>query len=120
MGHGGSDHKFIMSFNMPLNSRKDTDYGVWHQAHGIPEKNIDLRVYVPSLKDRSEGVFRLRATDVVRVLASNRLMLSHVREIILALMGKWKLRADDLIAPNMEWETLRHRLGTVLCRQVPG
>jgi hypothetical protein len=71
MGHGGLDHKFIMSFNMPLNLKNDTDYGVWHQAHGIPEKNINLRVYVPSFKDRLEDVLRLRATDVVRLLASN-------------------------------------------------
>ena len=118
MGHGGSDRKFIMSFNMPLNSRQDTDYGVWHQIHGIPEKTIDLRVYVPSFRDRSEGVCRFRATDVVRLLASDRLVLRHVREIILALMGKQKLRADDLIAPNTEWETPRYRMGTVLCRQV--
>jgi hypothetical protein len=85
-----------------VSPRRDGRYGVWHQAHGIPEKNIDLRVYVPSFKDRSEGVFRLRATDVFRLFASNRLVLSHVREIILALVGKWKLRADDLTALNMD------------------
>jgi hypothetical protein len=84
----GSDHKFIMSFNMPVNLRKDTNYGIWHQAYDIPDMTVDLRVYIPSFEDRSEGVFRLGATDVMRLLANNRLVLKSAREVILALVCK--------------------------------
>ncbi|CBX95209.1 hypothetical protein IAQ61_004036 [Plenodomus lingam] len=60
--------EFIMSFGVPslLNSRANAK-GYWYQEKDIPDRTIDLRVYVPCFDDRMWDEIRLPPIDALHI-----------------------------------------------------
>ncbi|EOA83919.1 uncharacterized protein SETTUDRAFT_83736, partial [Exserohilum turcica Et28A] len=58
---------FLMSFSVPMQASINPIKGFWHKVDDVPDRTVDLWVYVPSLRDRLCKEVRLTPLDVLRI-----------------------------------------------------
>lgn len=63
------DTMFIMSFG--VSTRLNEHGGTWLQVLDIPDSTVDLRIYVPSFKDRSCGKIQFPRREALRLSRSS-------------------------------------------------
>ena len=67
---------FLMSFSVPMQASTDPTKGSWYKVDDVPDRTVDLWVYVPSLRDRLCKEVRLIPLDVLRMVRANPLLVS--------------------------------------------
>lgn len=88
-GHELQDTKnFLLAFAAPRDLPFQLDEGGWYLVPAVPDPFIDLRVYVPSFRDRLYEVVDLPHRDLFRVAVGS----SHAR-VLLAILETLRLCA---------------------------
>ncbi|EUC40823.1 hypothetical protein COCMIDRAFT_30303 [Bipolaris oryzae ATCC 44560] len=67
---------FLMSFSVPMQASINPIKGSWYKVDDVPDRTVDLWVYVPSLRDRLCKEVRLTPLDVLRMVRVNPLFVS--------------------------------------------
>lgn len=70
---------FLMSFSVPMQASTNPTKGSWYKVDDVPDRTVDLWVYVPSLRDRFCKEVRLTPLDVLRIVRANALLVSLPR-----------------------------------------
>lgn len=70
---------FLMSFSTPMQASPNPVKGSWYKVEDVPDRTVDLWVYVPSLRDRLCKEVRLTPLDVLRMVRANTLLVSPPR-----------------------------------------
>ncbi|KAF2844287.1 hypothetical protein T440DRAFT_372127, partial [Plenodomus tracheiphilus IPT5] len=55
------------TFGTPIEFFGDVEEGLWNKVADVPDKTIDLRVYVPTFNDMLEQEVRLTVLDLSRI-----------------------------------------------------
>lgn len=58
---------FLMAFGAPMALSSGRPRGIWHRVSDIPDRTIDLRVYVPTFCDRSREEVRITSRDLLHL-----------------------------------------------------
>lgn len=64
------DRIFVMSFSTPMQASANSAKGSWCRVDNVPDRTIDLWVYVPSFRDRIHEEIRIAPKDLVRILGA--------------------------------------------------
>ncbi|EMD65808.1 hypothetical protein COCSADRAFT_72863, partial [Bipolaris sorokiniana ND90Pr] len=59
---------FLMSFSAPMQASPNPIKGSWYKVDDVPDRTVDLWVYVPSLRDRFRKEVRLTPLDALRMM----------------------------------------------------
>jgi hypothetical protein len=58
---------FLMAFGAPMALSNSRSRGVWHRVSDVPDRTIDLRVYVPTFCDRSREEVKITSRDLLHL-----------------------------------------------------
>ncbi|CAN9192972.1 unnamed protein product [Alternaria alternata] len=58
---------FLMAFGAPMALSNSRSRGVWHRISDVPDRTIDLRVYVPTFCDRSREEVKITSRDLLHL-----------------------------------------------------
>lgn len=71
LGNRGAERVFIMSFNAPMRASPRLAKGFWYKIDDVPNRTVDLWVYVPSFRDRIREEVRLTPLDILRIVRAS-------------------------------------------------
>jgi hypothetical protein len=98
-----SDAQFIMSF--AASTRANEFQGFWLDIPDVPDPTIDLRVYVPSCKDRCLGEVQLSCRETFhlsRCMLRNGRILSFISDILYMYVGGNSLNSAYLCSSGLK------------------
>ena len=58
---------FLTSFGVPIREGRIEDRGFWYTCHEVPERSLNLKLYVPCFRDRWLGEASLRLSELSRI-----------------------------------------------------